>query len=1378
MTAVVEPQAPIAAPPLPECPYPGIEPFSYAYRELFFSREQEKRDLVRDIVLRRGNLLYSASGIGKSSLINAGLIPAAILEGYVPERLRVQPVGGGEFVLERIPDSAAPDAAMLPSNLAGDSRERRIVLSADELVARARAATEHSRPLLIFDQFEEWITLFPETKDAELLRDRIRLAISWMINEKKLPVKVLLTFREDYLAALAPLFADCPNLPDQYLRLAPMSAADTFQTIRGPFTKFPGHYGDRIPEPLSQTIMEEFVERIDQDRIRLTEVQIVCRRLFEESGVAVEAGQPARTAAQVLDDAQGVSGVLRSYFDSAFGRIDAALRPASVALMGCLVTSSGTRAVVPEDTLVKQLGGQFEPDALRRALTALDMSTQLVTRESRRGESYYEISSEFLVDWIRGEQVKQQLKDQELALRRHDRMLVRRALVVLLAAAGVFWLGSKLAGKVQLISRRRADSMADALVSRATNQRRETGALFAVLAYQKASNGTGRQMPSVMQLLREAGTESFYGREYAQDVLPLRHGARWAIAGSHASPQLASAGTEVLVWNTDSVNKAPQSLSDARASEGISVAMSDDGTQIAVGSFSRWVRRWRYDADRVSMDSIEVGDTTYMLAFSHDGRMLAAAHGFEVTVHGPHGGKVLQPIAVSTYVTSLAFDAQHRYLFVGDGSDRVAVWRIRDQQLVDTLEGSSIAVSERGGWLATGGAGGRVRLWHVDSLRRRPREFVSGGKAPVLALAMHPDGRRFAWGAADSTIREVVLDADGDSAQAVIGRDSSDIFSVAYVGRASIASLSGDGRIRLRRQPGSVSRLPLTRIAVSKSLARVAIGADGDVVAALYAGTSKQSARGRRAVMSAGGGTRLQFWRITDGRVADSIPSVAATAVAGVTGTPFFVFADSAGRVTLTDPQKGISDTIGSYPGAVRQLTASDSGTWFAMAGEGHRVQVIAFPERRVSWIDAGLEAVTALAVDPSGRLLALGRADGRVRVYSLASRQRIREFRPHSDSVTVLAFSRDGGLLVSAGSDGLLHLWDETRSRAVFTWRGTGAIRAAGFRGDDQYLYGAGADSTLRVWRTRRPMDAPQTIRSGGEVLGGGYDWSGDYLFAGTSAGWIERWPLNGDSLVRAICRRVGRNLQYSEWLAAPAGDEPYELACPGNPLHPSLRDAGLAAAEAGQPRLARQILERVVELGDQSFGTSMLDSIEWRRLVGISGNAVRMARDGHGDSAVARWHLLTDAMGSRRDKAALLQRPIEQALEAGSRNLIARRRWHDAMSTMEHLRGIAPGWNDEFVWQALCWRAGTAMSADDQVRGACEAARRRWPEATVLQAAYALLLAASRRYEDARHGLDSVRVRLLRMPENSREPSVGRVDSLIRDVRARSRADARRQE
>ena len=76
-------------------PYVGTRPFKTDEGELFFGRERESLDLLSLVISERLVLFYAQSGAGKSSLINAKLIPGLLAE----EEYQVLPVGrvgGGE----------------------------------------------------------------------------------------------------------------------------------------------------------------------------------------------------------------------------------------------------------------------------------------------------------------------------------------------------------------------------------------------------------------------------------------------------------------------------------------------------------------------------------------------------------------------------------------------------------------------------------------------------------------------------------------------------------------------------------------------------------------------------------------------------------------------------------------------------------------------------------------------------------------------------------------------------------------------------------------------------------------------------------------------------------------------------------------------------------------------------------------------------------------------------------------------------------------------------------------------------------------------------------------------------------------------------------
>ncbi len=61
-------------------PYPGPRPFEKEEKELFFGRSREGRELLSLIIAHRAVLLYAQSGAGKTSLLNARLIPL-LMEG-------------------------------------------------------------------------------------------------------------------------------------------------------------------------------------------------------------------------------------------------------------------------------------------------------------------------------------------------------------------------------------------------------------------------------------------------------------------------------------------------------------------------------------------------------------------------------------------------------------------------------------------------------------------------------------------------------------------------------------------------------------------------------------------------------------------------------------------------------------------------------------------------------------------------------------------------------------------------------------------------------------------------------------------------------------------------------------------------------------------------------------------------------------------------------------------------------------------------------------------------------------------------------------------------------------------------------------------------
>ena len=361
---------------------------------------------MRLVSIYRGTLLYGESGTGKSSVINAGFIPAMLEEGFLPERFRVQPIPGAELCVERLALTDEGSAPFLPSRFSADDESRtRLMFSTADVHARLGLEHEGGAPLLIFDQFEEFVTLFeeaPENREklaeASQAQNTLLKFFRDLLQDETMPVKLLFVFREDYLAKLSKLFSLVPNLRDQHVRLTFPDSSVLQKLIRGPFTSEipPEHFGHIISEELANKLCAALEERSETGSINLTEVQIACLSLWRDPRMeSLFDATPNR--------AEVVQRLLEGHLTGSLDRLSAGLREPAVAILRHLVTPAGTRNIILEADLLERLqtAEKIPQTTSKRALAELTDQSRLVRRQRRNEAYFYDITSEFLVPWIR-----------------------------------------------------------------------------------------------------------------------------------------------------------------------------------------------------------------------------------------------------------------------------------------------------------------------------------------------------------------------------------------------------------------------------------------------------------------------------------------------------------------------------------------------------------------------------------------------------------------------------------------------------------------------------------------------------------------------------------------------------------------------------------------------------------------------------------------------------------------------------------------------------------------------------------------------------------------------------------------------------------------
>src|SRR5882672_11733919 len=95
-----QPQEPAAAPPAN--PWVGLASYTEQERNLFFGRDREKTELLRLIERESLTVLFGRSGLGKTSLLRAGVIPALRETAYFPVILRLDYSGHGLEPVEQL----------------------------------------------------------------------------------------------------------------------------------------------------------------------------------------------------------------------------------------------------------------------------------------------------------------------------------------------------------------------------------------------------------------------------------------------------------------------------------------------------------------------------------------------------------------------------------------------------------------------------------------------------------------------------------------------------------------------------------------------------------------------------------------------------------------------------------------------------------------------------------------------------------------------------------------------------------------------------------------------------------------------------------------------------------------------------------------------------------------------------------------------------------------------------------------------------------------------------------------------------------------------------------------------------------------------------
>jgi conflict system STAND superfamily ATPase len=358
-------------------PWLGLDSFTEETRAYFYGRDEEVAELARRVQRKLLTILFGQSGLGKTSILRAGIVPRLRAQGYCPVYVRIDYSPESPDPSEQI--KQAIFRATLSSGrwtqpgvaVAGESLWE-FLHHRDDVLRDAEGRTVI--PLLIFDQFEEIFTLaqsddFGRKRAAQFLEDlgdlvenRPPAALEARLNSDgddaveefdftRSDYRVLIALREDYLAHLEGVKAIMPSIGQNRMRLARMTGEQALDAVVKPGGKL-----------VNQEVAESIVRFVaGGSELRNAEVEpsllsLICREL---NNARIAQGR-AEISADLLAGSRDT--ILSEFYERALADQPPGVRKF---VEDEMLTESGFRENLAEERVAKAFAaGGAPPDAL------------------------------------------------------------------------------------------------------------------------------------------------------------------------------------------------------------------------------------------------------------------------------------------------------------------------------------------------------------------------------------------------------------------------------------------------------------------------------------------------------------------------------------------------------------------------------------------------------------------------------------------------------------------------------------------------------------------------------------------------------------------------------------------------------------------------------------------------------------------------------------------------------------------------------------------------------------------------------------------------------------------------------------------------------
>ena len=426
----------------PQHPWLGLASFTEEMRGYFYGRDEEVAELARRVQRKLLTILFGQSGLGKTSILRAGIVPRLRAEGYCPVYVRI----------DYSPDSPAPSeqikqAIFRATQSSGQWTQAGVAVAGESLWEFLHHRDDVLRdasgrtviPLLIFDQFEEIFTLaqgddFGRKRAAQFIEDLADLvenrppaALEARMDRDEATVeqfdftrsdyRILIALREDYLAHLEGLKATMPSITQNRMRLARMTGAQALDAVLKPG-------GSLVNEEVAESIVRFIAggSELRNAEVEPSLLSLICREL---NNARIGQGRTEISAALL---AGSRDTILSEFYERALADQPPGVRKF---IEDEMLTESGFRESLAEERVAKAFAAAgAAPDAL-----ATLVNRRLLRIEERLDLRRVELTHDVLCGVVaasrdlRHEREARDEAERKLAAQRERERATRKALV-------------------------------------------------------------------------------------------------------------------------------------------------------------------------------------------------------------------------------------------------------------------------------------------------------------------------------------------------------------------------------------------------------------------------------------------------------------------------------------------------------------------------------------------------------------------------------------------------------------------------------------------------------------------------------------------------------------------------------------------------------------------------------------------------------------------------------------------------------------------------------------------------------------------------------------------------------------------------------------